>query len=154
MDTELYIHRSSANNNNAPPVSSKKRWSVSAASNNSSLERLDEEETPEAPASLRPPLPPSGGRRKSWHVGRLDYRKRRKASAGNAQGEETHNRQKRHSWWAVFLPDHFGSRKQCIKFCRIPKNFSSGKLNEITQAPLTANRQYNLQLKIKPFIRN
>ncbi|XP_039295641.1 nuclear receptor coactivator 7 isoform X3 [Nilaparvata lugens] len=114
MDTEVYIHRStSSNNNNAPPVSTKKRWSISTASTASSLDRLDEEGPPLS-SSLRPPLPPpgsAGGRRKSWHVGRLDYRKRRKASA---QGDEPPpaNRQKRHSWWTVFLPEHFGSRSR------------------------------------------
>lgn len=101
MDTELYIHPKVTNNN-----STKKKWSTSS---NPALERLEENteiDENNGSSGVLNNLGSSGnvtGRRKSWHVGKLDYRKRRKAS----ESVPKYDRQKRHSWWNVFIPDHF-----------------------------------------------
>ncbi|KAG8264788.1 hypothetical protein J6590_004813 [Homalodisca vitripennis] len=128
MDTELYISTSSTNNN--PPV--KKKWSTSSIPGLESLEEVMETGELELPPS--PPtrqflgLEDKRGRRKSWHTGLGKFEKKRRKSAaipGTASppaGEEIkYHRQKRPSWWTIFVPDNFNPKSsnylQSIYWC-------------------------------------
>uniref|UniRef100_A0A1B6DNH2 Oxidation resistance protein 1 n=1 Tax=Clastoptera arizonana TaxID=38151 RepID=A0A1B6DNH2_9HEMI len=118
MDTELYIQRT----NNNPPIGTKKKWSTSSIPGLESLEEVMEADFKD---SFVPPqreltgLEDKRGRRKSWHVGKFE-RKRRKGVAGSGSGsvsppsgtEVKYDRQKRHSWWTIFVPDHLTSKSR------------------------------------------
>lgn len=119
MDTELYIHPKATNNN--PPIGPRKKWSTSSIPGLESLEEVIETEYKEsfatAPQRELTGLEDKRGRRKSWHVGKFE-RKRRKGVAGSGSGsvsppsgsEAKYDRQKRHSWWTIFVPEHLTSR--------------------------------------------
>ncbi|XP_075236666.1 TLD domain-containing protein mustard isoform X1 [Lycorma delicatula] len=135
MDTELYIHPKVTNNN-----SSKKKWSTSS---NPALERLEENvETSGDRVEANNDSNEGGGglssgggvigvgnsvgcvntgRRKSWHVGKLDYRRRRKG-VSTSETTPKYDRQKRHSWWNVFLPEHFNRSRRSSTDVTVNRN--------------------------------
>lgn len=122
MDTELYIHSQESTNNN-PPV--KKKWSSSSISELESLEEVMETGDQYSKQEL-PPSPPSRqflgledkrGRRKSWNpsIGKFEKKRRKSAAIPGspaAPGSEDikYHRQKRPSWWTIFVPDHFNTK--------------------------------------------
>jgi len=55
------------------------------------------------------PIGVGGGRRRSWHVTKLD-RKRRKGVVSPTDDDTFDTRQKRPSWWNIFVPDNLKQR--------------------------------------------
>ncbi|XP_054271822.1 nuclear receptor coactivator 7-like isoform X2 [Macrosteles quadrilineatus] len=118
MDTEFYIHPSATNNN--PPV--RKKWSTSSISGLESLEEVMEtmdqytkDDLPTLPTS-RQALEDKRGRRKSWHptIGKFEKKRRKSAAstdpASPAGDDIKYHRQKRPSWWTIFVPEHFNTK--------------------------------------------
>lgn len=115
MDADLFLSPASTNNN--PPGPVKKKWSTASA-----MESLEEVmETADHYAKSDELLPPAlprphedkRGRRKSWHPSIAKFEKKRRKSAtatgaGSPPGDDIkYHRQKRPSWWTIFVPDNF-----------------------------------------------
>lgn len=126
MDTELYISPSSTNNN--PPGPVKKKWSTSSIPGLESLEEVMETGDHYTAKDDLPASPPhrqllgledKRGRRKSWHtsIGGKFEKKRRKSAAISGtstppSGDEIkYHRQKRPSWWTIFVPENFQQKQ-------------------------------------------
>ncbi|XP_018899280.1 oxidation resistance protein 1 isoform X6 [Bemisia tabaci] len=128
MDTEVFLR---ATNNNPDKDLSKKKWSTGAlpladimeTSDYAGKKGKDKKKNSLTISLSKEELEDKRGRRKSWHVGKLE-RKRRKSSLVPGSGPNSgppstsgspppsFDRHKRLSWYNIFVPDNWLNRSR------------------------------------------
>lgn len=113
---DLYISASTASTNNNVDESPKKKWNGSLTILQEAVEDKDGDEGGGKPP-MSPPDDKRRHRRKSWQMGRLNDKKRRKSvsvlspipDAEQCSGlpSDGYYKSKRPSWWNIFAAEHW-----------------------------------------------